>query len=122
MLVVFVGIILLAPNVSRNANGLGRTDVNGDEPEAARKAKLTFARLTSGWLAGPCRLVTRRAHGGRARCPAGKFKLRYGHDWGTITGQQTGQTGICRLLQRRAAVQATENRAWQVHHLPLPNA
>src|SRR5215813_5399882 len=59
MLVVFVGIIPLAPNVSRNANGLGRTDVNGDEPGAARKDRLTFARLTSGWLAGPCRLVTR---------------------------------------------------------------
>src|SRR5262245_4221304 len=51
MLVVFVGIIPLAPNVSRNANGLGRTDVNGDEPVAARKDRLTFARLTSGWLA-----------------------------------------------------------------------
>src|SRR5215831_7487539 len=69
MLVVFVGIIPLTPNVSRNANGLGRTDVNGDEPETARNARLTFARLTSGWLAGPRRLVRRRADGGHARCP-----------------------------------------------------
>jgi len=30
---------------------------------------LTFARLTSGWLAGPRRLVRRRADGGHARCP-----------------------------------------------------
>jgi len=75
-LVVFVGIIPLAPNVSQNAKGLGRTDVNGDEPEAARKARLTFASLTSGWLAGPCRLVTRRADSGRTRCPVAMDQIR----------------------------------------------